>query len=262
MNSKRYLRQSKTGWFLKTFAFLFISSVISGAWYNNARADEGGWEFGAELYLWYSAIDGGTSSGTSLDIDANDLVDDLNMAFMGSFEVRKNRWSFLIDGLYLDASDNQDLLLLNTGVNLNVKLEGWVVTPLIGYQAVDSDNLSVRVVAGARYLWLKTDLDLRNADPASTSFSRNVSESGNNWDAVIGLKGDVPLGTSWFIPYYLDIGTGNSNLTWQAFAGLGYHFKWCDVIVGYRYLSWDFDDDAALDDLALSGVGAGIKFNF
>jgi len=26
----------------------------------------------------------------------------------------------------------------------------------------------------------------------------------------------------WFVPYYLDVGTGESDLTWQAMGGIGY----------------------------------------
>ena len=105
-------------------------------------------------------------------------------------------------------------------------------------------------------------MDLRNADPSTASFNQRLSGSGSNWDGMIGVRGEVLLNSNWFIPYHLDIGAGDSDFTWQAFAGLGYRFKHFDLLVGYRYLSWEFEDNAALDDLNLSGVGAGIKFYF
>ena len=70
------------------------------------------------------------------------------------------------------------------------------------------------------------------------------------------------MNPTWFIPFHLDIGTGESDFTWQGFAGLGYRFKSLDVLVGYRYLYWDFEDNAALDDLDVSGPGAGVRFYF
>jgi hypothetical protein len=51
-------------------------------------------------------------------------------------------------------------------------------------------------------------------------------------------------------------------LTWQAMAGIGYKFKWFHVNAVYRYLKWDFDDNAALDKLDISGPALGIKFVF
>ena len=93
-------------------------------------------------------------------------------------------------------------------------------------------------------------LDLRTSDP------------GSNWDAIIGARGDVDLAEKWHLFGYLDIGTGESDLTRQAMAGIGYKFKWIHLNAAYRYLEWDFDDNAALDDLNISGPALGIKFVF
>ena len=58
------------------------------------------------------------------------------------------------------------------------------------------------------------------------------------------------------------IGTGDSDLTWQAFAGVGYKFNKFDVVLTYRYLEWNFDDDAVIADQDFSGHFAGVKFVF
>lgn len=70
------------------------------------------------------------------------------------------------------------------------------------------------------------------------------------------------LTENWYIPFYGDIGTGESDLTWQLFAGVGYKFEKFDVIVAYRYLDWEFDDSPIFDDLDINGPLAGIKFRF
>lgn len=250
----------------KVTLFVSVLSVVFLALPLTARADAGGsdsdWQFAAELYLWYASIGGSTAAGGDLEIDADDLIDDLNMAFMGNIAARKNRWGLMVDALYLNASDNQNTLVGPVGVNVGVELYGWVVTPMVGYEMASSDSLMLTAVAGARYLNLATDVDLRNADPSAPPFSSSLSESGNNWDGIIGVRGEVSLSPAWFIPFHLDIGTGESDLTWQGFAGLGYRFKRFDVLAGYRYLYWDFEDNAALDDLELSGIGAGIRFYF
>jgi len=59
-----------------------------------------------------------------------------------------------------------------------------------------------------------------------------------------------------------DIGTGDSDLTWQALAGINYRFTRVHLTLGYAYMDWDFDKDSLLKDFTLSGPYAGIKFRF
>jgi hypothetical protein len=50
------------------------------------------------------------------------------------------------------------------------------------------------------------------------------------WDAIVGVKGTYTFGAErqWFVPYYFDIGTGQSSLTYQIAGGIGYKYKWGD----------------------------------
>ena len=168
---------------------------------------------------------------------------------MGVAGVRKGKWSFMTDAVYLDVEENQ------SGVIREVDVFGWVVTPSVGYNLVEAEKGSLDLLAGARYLWLKTELDFEGG--------HKVSDSGGFWDGIVGLRGRVNLAKNWYLPLYLDIGTGETDLTWQAFGGVAYKFSKVDVVVGYRYLTWDFDDDnKALDDLNFHGPMAGVKFVF
>jgi hypothetical protein len=45
------------------------------------------------------------------------------------------------------------------------------------------------------------------------------------------------LNEHWYLPYYADIGTGDSDLTWQLFGGIGYMFNWGDIKLGYEIRS-------------------------
>ena len=42
-----------------------------------------------------------------------------------------------------------------------------------------------------------------------------ISDSGDVWDGIVGLRGNVKLDKYWYLPYYFDVGTGASDLTWQ-----------------------------------------------
>jgi hypothetical protein len=72
----------------------------------------------------------------------------------------------------------------------------------------------------------------------------------------------VDLTEKWYLFGYLDIGTGDSDVTWQGLGGVGYRFKWFDLVAAYRYLRWNFSDNKALDNLYLYGPAAGIRFQF
>ena len=76
------------------------------------------------------------------------------------------------------------------------------------------------------------------------------------------MNGRVNLSGNWTLQYYGDIGTGQSDLTWQAYAGVAYRFKYVDAVLGYRYLKWNFDETAGLDTLNLKGPMAGVTYRF
>ena len=66
----------------------------------------------------------------------------------------------------------------------------------------------------------------------------------------------------WYSPYYLDIGTGSSNLTWQGLFGIAYAFKWGDVVFAYRNLYYDQSNDELLQNFRFSGPALGATFRF
>lgn len=50
---------------------------------------------------------------------------------------------------------------------------------------------------------------------------------------MIGVKGRFDFGDKreWYVPYYADVGTGQSDLTLQVFGGIGYRFNaWGSVL--------------------------------
>jgi hypothetical protein len=84
------------------------------------------------------------------------------------------------------------------------------------------------------------------------------------WDGIVGVKGRVTLAAerTWFAPYYLDIGTGNSDLTMLAMAGVGYAFHWGELTGVWRYLDHDLGSSSPIQSLTLSGPAIGARFRF
>ncbi len=241
--------------------------ALAASFYGIAAAEETAqsekWEFDAAIYLWGASIGGKTGTGGDIDISFDDLLSNLEMAFMGAVGVRKGKWSLMLDAIYMDVKGTGsvtipvDELLLD--INGSLELTAWVFTPSVGYNLFKTERIYLDVLAGARYLYLKTDAKFNFSAPLPPIQKRDtVSDS--IWDGIVGIRGQVNLNKNWYLPYYADIGTGSSNITWQLFGGIGYRFKWLDLILAYRYMEWNFDDSNAFEDLTLHGPFIGVKF--
>ncbi|MCG6860270.1 MAG: hypothetical protein LJE70_03165 [Chromatiaceae bacterium] len=251
---------------------LGASALLIGPIQAEADAPAAGddWQYAASLYFFAPAIKGTTASGTDVDVGFDTLFDNLNMTFMGAFEARKSKWSALADVLYLNVGANEGATVpvttpaganLGLEVDTSLKVRGWVLSFLGGYNVYDTPQASVDVIAGARYLELKLDFDL---GLQSRAFGRPIeaAASGAVWDGVIGVRGQANLQGNWYLPFYLDAGTGESDLTWQALGGVGYRFDWGNLNVVYRYMKWDFDSGSAIDDISFSGPQLTATFRF
>ena len=237
----------------------------------HARAEEpgvdDGWQFAAGLYLWGVSIDGKTQTDIEVGVDFDDVLDNLKMAYMSAFEARKGKWSLLADVIYLnlEGENNSNVTIPPTRIvvstNADMDLKAWVLQFAGGYNLFTKGGSKLDLVAGARYLDLQMDLAL--SSQAIQARYRTLSASNNVWDGFVGVKGNIGLSKRWYLPYYLDIGTGESDYTWQAIGGIGFRAaKWVDVTLVYRHLAWDFDSDQVIGDLSVSGPIIGAIFRF
>jgi len=236
--------------FITVSLLLFVCSAVNVSAAEVSVEEE--WKFGAELYFWGASIGGQSAAGSDIDLDLSDILDSVELAFMGTAVMSKGKWSLAADVIYLNAEDGDTIA---PGLNANVELTNWIITPLVGYNIVDTGRGRLDIIGGARFLYLKADLRIN-------ALGLRADDSGSNWDAVIGARGTVDLTEKWYLFGYLDIGTGDSDVTWQGLGGVGYRFKWFDLVAAYRYLRWNFSDNKALDNLYLYGPAAGIRFQF
>jgi len=252
---------------------MLLTSILPGGAGAAGSSDQ--WEYDATIYLWGSSIDSTTDNGADIDISFNDILDDLDMAFMGSFGARKGKWSLLADAIYMDISQSEGgsesipvldgMLTVTRTVDIDVDLKSWIATFGGGYNVVNNERAVLDIVGGARYLYLDVDIKLDlNHEGELLQTSREIKDSGSDhiWDGIAGIKGKVNLNKNWYMPYYADVGTGGSDLTWQALAGIGYHFKWGEVLLAYRYLDYNFKSDVVLEDMTISGPALGATFRF
>jgi len=217
-------------------------------------AIENTWKSSASLYMWAAGMSGATSLDGEIDIPFSDIINNLDMGFMSTLRTQKGKWGIEADFVYMDLGNKlDDRRFIN-----EFSYKAWIITPAVTYQLVDSETFNLHLLLGARYLYMK---------PTITTF-RNIQKetSGNLWDGIIGVKGNYNFSDKWFMPFHLDVGTGDTDITWQAFAGIGYKYENFDLVLGYRYLDWTFEDNnpgaKVFNDLTISGPMFGAIFRF
>ena len=132
---------------------------------------------------------------------------------------------------------------------------------IVNARTVFNQGFTVSISYSA-YLNLDVDSKVDVNEFRDPEASRSGSASGTVWDGIVGIKGEVTLNEKWYLPYYLDIGTGETDLTYQAFGGVGYQFSRVDLVAGWRYLRWNFDDSSAFDNMYINGPLVGVKIRF
>ena len=262
-------------------AVLAASAIAPGvtAAQTPATGTPGKWYFGAELYLYLPSIGGSVAfpvrgSGSNINVDADTLIDGLDMAFMGALAAHNGQWGFFTDVMYLDVSGDKS----NTrdfsinGVpgsitaDLDLGLKGTIWTLGGEYRVVTNRAWTMDVLAGARMFAVKPKLSwsLGVASPSLPGLEGSEEVKETNWDAIVGVRGRYTFGDrrEWFVPYYLDVGTGESDLTWQAMAGIGYSYNSWDFTAAWRYLDYNFKSDSKINDMNFNGPMFGVIYRW
>ena len=219
------------------------------------------WQWYGELFALGAQLSGTASTGEDIDVPLHDILDSLDFAFMGSLAVNKDKWTIFADFIYVDLGEKATIPLaapVSLEAKLNLDIKQFVSTFGAAYQVVDNGKTVFNLLAGGRYLSMDADLKY-DINPVA---SGRAKDSASNWDFIVGARGKTDLNEKWYIHYYADIGTGNSDMTWQAVAGVNYRFSKVDLTLGYAYIDWDFDKRSMIKDMAMKGPYAGIKFRF
>jgi hypothetical protein len=244
-----------------------------------AQGTGSGWQFEAALYGWFPAIKGDISfpdgQGSSIDLSTGDVLDSLKFAFFTALQVRNGQWGLFTDISYADLGDSKSAsrdftigggqLPVGLSANLDLDVKTWIWTIAGTYELKNDAAASMDLMFGARMLDMTNRLRWSlNGSGGNLARSGSTEVSDTNWDAIVGLKGRAYLGEDrkWFVPYYADVGTGESRLTWQVNAGIGYQFDWGALIASWRYLDYDFKSDSKVQSLSLNGPLVGVVFKF
>ncbi len=226
-----------------------------------ASAADDDWQFDFALYGWLPNIDIELPAGQKTKITRDDIVNNLDMAFMGRARALKNKWSLTTDIIYFDLQ-HKDREPLLPGLDLRkIELQAALIKPTLGYRVYDSGNNQIELYAGGRYFWvqptLTTEIVVLNPPESSQD-----AKSDSRWDALVGVRGQYNISERWYVPYYADIGAGESDSVVDLLGGVGYRFQRVDLVAGWRYLDYDFGGGFPLKTMTVNGPLVGVEFSF
>lgn len=242
------------------------------------------WQTGLSIYGFFPSMGGTTSFPTlpgtpspGISVDASTILENLKMTFMGSLELHNGKWGAYTDLLYVNVgsskSGTRDFQVdgrpvdLTGNLNLDVKMVGWTLAGQ--YRLATGDPaLTADLLAGARVLSVKNTLGWSFAGAAGShplvGRSGSTEVEASFWDAIIGIKGRYAFGAErqWFVPYYLDIGTGQTKLTYQIATGIGYKFGWGEMAATWRYISYDMKSGKPVESVTFNGPQIGATWRW
>jgi len=241
------------------------------------------WKWQGSIYAYLPDIGGTTtfpasSGGSSSSVDASKIIDSLKMTFMGSLEGSNGRWGLFTDVVYMDLGNTKsgfrDFSLggaaLPAGVDANVSydLKGWAWTFAGTWRIASDANTKTDLIAGTRLFDMRQTFGYEltgNVGSIPTPGRAGTSEAKiSNWDAIVGLKSRYAFGEDrkWFIPFYIDVGTGESNYTFQVMGGIGYSFKWGEIVGAWRYLDYDLKSGKKIESMTFNGPAIAAVFHW
>jgi len=256
---------------MRNLKTLITRAVLTGILMISAApgaSAEDGWDFDLAIYGWLPTIEGKLAYevpelGDSIEVDPKTLLENLQFTAMIGFAANHGKWSILGDVIYLkEAASRNRTLDIGDGINLRAdfELKSWITNFAGAYDVARSERSTLGVLVGVRYFSMDTRLSLSSDGPLD--LHAPLEEASSLWNGVVGVQGRLGLAERWYVPYHLDIGTGDSDLTWQAMAGVGYNFKWGSLALLYRYLDFDQGNEGAVQSMSLAGAEFGVVFRF
>ncbi|ESQ75147.1 hypothetical protein [Asticcacaulis sp. AC402] len=207
-----------------------------------AAAAQSQWDYTATLYGWFPGVSSEIVTPVGVvegEAEFEEILETLDIAFLGAFEARKDRLSLIGDVQYFDIGVETEppVGLPYSEAEIDSKLA--LASAYATYAVVDTEDLRLDVGGGLRYLDLSIDTHL--AGQGSTPDATFNNEGG--WaDVLVAARITKAFNDNWYGVAYADVGGfglgDSSDLTWQVAGSLGYRFddRW-SMIGGYRHMS-------------------------
>lgn len=222
------------------------------------------WQFRVTPYIWAPAIRSTLSMDSSLAqtayFSSSDVLSNLKTGAMMSLQANQGKWGIWGDAVFstLQHSGTVSLEGGSTQVANTVTFQQSVLSAAVTYTAWHTPSTHLDALLGARAIYATATVNAYDIGSATKSVS--------TIDPIIGMMGRYKIAdSSWYIPFYADIGSGggSTNLTWQAALGIGKTVNdLIDTSLTYRALYFDMKSGDLLQKTTLQGLQLSVTFKF
>jgi len=227
------------------------------------------WSFQFEPYVLASSIEGdasvGRATGVAVDVDMSDILETLEMAFMGHFEAHhSNGWGIALDYGFMDL--HADISGPRGGV-VDAKVRQGVFEALLVRQS-QSGKGQLEYLAGVR--WWDNDIDV-DVDLALLPGTPTADIKEDWIDLVLGVRWSNPVNDNWTFKLRGDVGGFGVESDFTSTVSAGFHYKmteWMDLDLQYKATWVDFENGSSGEpgyfqyDTVTHGPLIGVVFNF
>jgi hypothetical protein len=241
--------------------------------------DTSEWRFTIAPYAWGVGLSGDVGlfgrGPVEIDIPFSDILENLNIAAMVAAEAHNGTWGVFVDANYTSLSAGKsgsrylERIPLTVDVSASVDVTEFVGTVMGQWRPINSDELTLDLMAGARYWNVDNDVTVSARVNLNDNFVIDRERSGSDgasWvDPMVGVKSRINTESPvYFTGWGMIGGAGiGSEMSWDVMGGVGY--QWTDrfsTVLAYRALGVDYEEDGFVYDIIQQGAALGAVFNF
>jgi len=226
------------------------------------------WEWTLAPYAWGAGLKMdltvNDNAVASTEVDFSDLLDKTDMAGMVHFEGRNGKGGFFVDALFMALSDERTTAPpppLPGGAQIDAELNQFIAEGG-GFWRLGGGESGLDILFGVRAMGIDSEVDITFPSPSTTKVTTGSDET--FIDGFVGARYSHPIGGKWDWALRGDVGTGDTDVTWNAVGTVGVRFgdtgKY-SLRFGYRQMEMDFENDdsgAKIEtDITFSGAIAG-----
>ena len=261
----------------KQFSLVAVMIAVTlGISPQQSKADDLNWMIAP--YLWASdvgmdvAINGDPALG--VDVAFKDLVDKLDMAFMGHIEVNSDDFGAFFDGIHISLADDQVInlgpggpILGDLAIDMDLKLNIIELGGFYRMGSADVGSNAFDIVGGVRFVDLTQNLEVVLPGPGGMPINQSVEVS--ETDIFLGARLSGKFTERWHYKLRADYAAGGTEGTINGIAAVGYTFGQTGLFsldLGYRYMNIEIKNEDASGttetEITMSGPILGFIFNF
>ena len=245
--------------------FLFVTLSIPVAWASETEdSSSEDWSFTVMPYIWGTSLKGTTAPlpplpAVEVDASFGDIIKETNLGYMGAAELRKGKFGFISDVIWIDLSAEASGPLPPLFSSfIEFDYTSLIASLLGAYRVLEQERGWLDLVAGVRGWYIDSNVGV---GPGGIILSVDHAEG---WvDAMGGIRARINLGKGFYAQALILGGGGGSKSAVDLMGRIGYTFTdQINAFAGYRFLKIDYKNKGFVWDVEYQGplVGGSYKF--